>query len=136
MKKLIMTLALVVLATVASAQSLSTVGMSSPLPVVDGPIKAIVAPATGSITMSDTPQLIGTLPSGTRAVILIADGGAIYYGDSTITPALNSSTALSPMIATDAEKVLAIDYTTLSPSIYFCAAATSTTPILRIKCLK
>lgn len=123
-------LALVSVALCVFAQAPSTVDERYPMPVVTSPILEFGACATPTLTMTNYAVKMNSLPVGSKGFIVSVNStGAVHYGGSTITPAVDSG---YPMIGTSTEKVFYTSPLRTSPAIYFCTAATGTTPIIRV----
>jgi hypothetical protein len=132
MKKLLTVLLFIAIALTASAQSLSSISPGFPLNAGAGTTPGIAkfgACATPTLTMSATPQLIGTLPAGTVAVMLSAKTSPIAYGNASVT---STTDTVWPVIASGSTVVLSIYPGETQPKIYFCPYATGTTGVLSI----
>lgn len=126
MKKLL--IAFLLVASLASAQSVSTVAPGYPLNANTCPIGKLVAPATPTITLGAAATQMSPLPAGTIAVYCTARGGDVHYGSSSV---LSNTTGVWPIISSGSHVLLNVYPGTSQPQIYFYGQATGSTPIVR-----
>lgn len=88
MKKLALIIALVLCSVMAQAQTFSTAGPATPMPVSDSAIRSFVTPATPTLTLLDTAKLIGTVPAGCHTLWICASG-PVNVGSASVTSGIN-----------------------------------------------
>lgn len=87
MKRIMLVVALILCSVMAQAQTFSTAGPATPMPMADAAIRAFVIPATQTLTLLDTAQKIGTVPAGCHVVWLCASG-PVNFGSASVSSGL------------------------------------------------
>ena len=135
MKKLILALALIALATTGFAQTLSTANLEYPLPTQTRIFTTAINPASTTVqasyalTMSGTAQRFPQMPAGTKTVIVDVKDGCVQYGNASITSAAMWTW---PTIATSTEVVFDISPMKNGlPDIWFIQPTTCTGAVVK-----
>lgn len=105
------------------AQSISTIAKGRPAAVQDNGITGYVALGTPTIALTNTAQKIGTVPTGTVAVTIVASG-ALNYGPSSVK---TSADGAFPTLADKGLVTIPIWPGTTQPDIYVVNNATGAT---------
>ena len=130
MKNILMILTVIVLivASVGYTQSASTITKGRPMAVQDTGMTDFIAVSTKNLL--DTPTLVGTLPNGTVALWVTSASGAFAYGDASLATA---TVANYPAVADGSEKRFVIFPGEKNPIIYLLnssAGATSSVSLM------
>ena len=119
---LVLILMFVSLALCSFGQTFSTANEKAPLPVSTMPIVKTLTIATPSITVGATATKVTGIPAGAKAITILAAGGVINYGGSTVSTGLTY-----PSIASGAWKEFVLTPLSPDPAIYLCAQAAGAT---------
>jgi hypothetical protein len=135
MKKLIALVLFVALASVGSAQTVSTSNLEYPLPVQTRTLTECPNPASATIessyvlTLSGTAQRFPAMPAGTKTVIADCINGVALYGNASISTGVAYS---APTIGSGAEVIFDVSSMKGSrPVIYFIQSTTGAGGTLR-----
>ena len=110
------------LALCSFGQTISTANQNAPLPVSTMPIVKVLTVATPTITVGATATKVTGIPAGAKAITILAAGGVINYGGSTVSTGLTF-----PSIASGSWKEFVLTPLSNDPRLYLCAQSAGAT---------